>query len=226
MSLCLGVFGFVLKLKLWCYFSICSQIYHCGGGGGGSSRLGKNPNINLKLLLRASQYAPCCIPCLSTLLQYWIGIGEPFCKQLLGFVLLVEWSSTIISRGWWLCSKICIALAVLSILVASWLFLFNSHSYSGVKSRREKTTPPGREKEGGSLLYIFLWTASSFLVFVLCFSLFFIVLLVIRILNGLVWPESASFGAKFVLNVPETLNTMIIVNGAGRQYHKINGIKI
>ena len=44
--------------------------------------------------------------------------------------------------------------------------------------------------------------------------------------NGLVWAESASFGATFVLDAPETLNTMIIVNGAGRQDHKISGIQI
>ena len=44
--------------------------------------------------------------------------------------------------------------------------------------------------------------------------------------NGLVWAESASFGATFVLDAPETLNTMIIVNGAGRQDHKISGIII
>ena len=44
--------------------------------------------------------------------------------------------------------------------------------------------------------------------------------------NGLVWTKKGSFGARFELEAPETLNTMIIVNGAGRQDHKISGINI
>ena len=44
--------------------------------------------------------------------------------------------------------------------------------------------------------------------------------------NGLVWTESASFGARFQLEAPETLDTLIVVNGAGRQGHKISGINI
>ena len=40
------------------------------------------------------------------------------------------------------------------------------------------------------------------------------------------WTESALFGATFVLDSPETLNTMVIFNGAGRKDHKINGIKV
>ena len=44
--------------------------------------------------------------------------------------------------------------------------------------------------------------------------------------NGLVWTESASFGARFQLEAPETLDTLIVINGAGRQGHKISGINI
>ena len=44
--------------------------------------------------------------------------------------------------------------------------------------------------------------------------------------NGLVWAESASFEATLVLDAPETFNTIIIQNGAGRQDHKISGIQI
>ena len=44
--------------------------------------------------------------------------------------------------------------------------------------------------------------------------------------NGLLWQGNAPLWARFELEVPETFNTMIIQNGAGRQDRKISAFKV